>query len=249
MTKSFLFFLMLSTALCFAQDKNADINPSMVFVEGGTFEMGSNTGVKNERPVHKVTLNSFYIGVYEVTQSLWQSVMGDNPSYFKSCNTCPVEEASPEQVDLFLTKLNALTGKRFRLPTEAEWEYAARGGSKSKGYRYCGSDSLFEVGWVRDNAGEKTHQVGLKKPNELGLYDMSGNVWELCIDWWNPAFYKNSPADNPVNLKKAGFRVTRGGSWRSGEERCYNTARNRNVYDHHKQNCGFRLVMDAPISN
>ncbi len=216
----------------------------MIFVEGGTFNMGSTTGEKNERPVHAVTLNSFYMGKYEVTQQLWQDVMGNNPSFFKGCDSCPVEEAAPEEVDAFLKKLNAITGKHYRLPTEAEWEYAALGGNKSKGYRYPGSDKLEEVAWMKDNAVEKTHAVGLKRPNELGLYDMAGNVWELCADWWDPAFYKKSAAANPVNSKKAVFRVARGGSWRSGEERCYSKARNRNVYDHHKQNCGFRLVMD-----
>ncbi|MBL7777761.1 MAG: formylglycine-generating enzyme family protein [Chitinophagales bacterium] len=241
----FLPFLLLFSLVSIAQQKRAITLPEMVLVQGGTFDMGSHTGVKNERPVHPVTVKNFYMGVYEVTQSMWQQVMGYNPSYFKNCPNCPVEEATPKQVDEFIAKLNELTGKHYRLPTEAEWEYAARGGNQSKGYHYPGSDSLFEVGWVRDNADKKTHEVGLKKPNELGLYDMSGNVWELCIDWWNPAYYKKRVRDNPANLKKAIFRVTRGGSWRSGEERCYNTARNRNVYDHHKQNCGFRLVVEA----
>lgn len=206
--------------------------------------MGSTTGVKNERPVHKVRLKSFYISKYEVTQQLWQSVMGSNPSYFSTCSNCPVEEATPDEVDAFIGKLNSLSVKHYRLPTEAEWEYAAMGGKQSKGYRYPGSDNLTEVAWMKDNAEEKTHPVGLKKPNELGIYDMAGNVWELCSDWWEPAFYKRSAADNPGNDRKAIFRVVRGGSWRSGEERCYTTARNRNVYDHHKQNCGVRLVMD-----
>jgi formylglycine-generating enzyme required for sulfatase activity len=218
--------------------------PDMVLVEGGTYAMGSNTGVKNERPVHNITLNTFYIAKYETTQQLWQQVMGTNPSYFKNCPSCPVEEITPGQVDEFIDKLNEITGKHYRLPTEAEWEYAAMGGNKTKGYRYSGSDSLFDVAWTRDNGDNKTHMVGLLKPNELGLYDMSGNVWELCADWWNPNYYKKTGSSNPVNTKPAVFRCARGGSWRSGEERCYNKARNRNVPDHHKQNCGFRLVLD-----
>jgi sulfatase modifying factor 1 len=218
--------------------------PEMIFVEGGSFEMGSKNGEPNEKPPHKINVNSFHIGKFEVTQKLWQQVMGSNPSYFQNCDDCPVEEVTPPQIDEFIAKLNQLTGKKYRLPTEAEWEYAALGGRQSKGYRYPGSDSLFEVGWTRDNAESKTYKVGLKKPNELGLYDMAGNVWELCSDWWDPAYYKKSKADNPRNDKKAIFRAARGGSWRSGEERCYSKARNRNVPDHHKQNGGFRLVLE-----
>ncbi len=239
--------VVLSTTTVFSQPTiTSDIvsEAEMIFVEGGTFEMGSNTGERNEKPVHSVTVNSFYMGQYEVTQSLWQKVMGNNPSYFKNCEECPVEEATPKMIDEFLNKLNLLTGKKYRLPTEAEWEYAAMGGNKSKGYRYSGSDSLLQVAWVKENADNRTHKVGQLKPNELGIYDMSGNVWELCSDWWNPGYYKNSSTSNPLNDKKAIFRLTRGGSWRSGEERCYCKARNRNVYDHHKQNCGLRLVLD-----
>ncbi len=228
----------------FCQTSSAFTEPVMVFVEGGSFTCGSNSGEPNEQPVHTVTLPSFYIGKYEVTQGLWQSVLEANPSFFKSGNDYPLEEANPALVDSFIVKLNQLTGKHYRLPTEAEWEYAAMGGNKSKGYRYPGSDSLQDVAWFKDNAAEKTHPVGQKKPNELGVYDMAGNVWELCADWWNPNYYKHSPSANPLNSKKALFRVTRGGSWRSGEERCYNKARNRNIYDHHKQNCGLRLVLD-----
>jgi sulfatase modifying factor 1 len=227
-----------------ANSQSIFTQPEMIFVAGGSFEMGSNHGEPNERPPHKVNLNSFYIGKFEVTQKLWQQVMGSNPSYFQNCDDCPVEEVTPAQIDEFISKLNQLTEKKYRLPTEAEWEYAALGGRQSKGFRYPGSDSLFEVGWTRDNAESKTYKVGLKKPNELGLYDMAGNVWELCSDWWNPNFYKNSKADNPVNDKKAIWRAARGGSWRSGEDRCYSKARNRNVPDHHKQNGGFRLVFE-----
>lgn len=214
----------------------------MVQVKGGTFTMGSNIGEKNERPEHTVQLADFSICAYEVTQQQWMLVMKTNPSGSTICDSCPVEEVTPEQVDTFIERLNALSGRRYRLPTEAEWEYAARGGNQSKGYYYPGGDSLFALGWTRDNAGGKTHPVGQKQPNELGLYDMAGNVWELCRDWWNPGYYKKTPAKAPCNSSKAIFRVTRGGSWRSGPERCYSTARNRNVPDHHKQNMGFRLA-------
>lgn len=220
-----------------------NIDVAMVKVEGGTFTMGSATGEKNERPPHAVTLATFYMAKYEVTQDQWQAVMGSNPSYFKGCPQCPVDNVTTADIDVFITKLNAISGRHYHLPTEAEWEYAAMGGNKSKGYRYPGSDSLLAVGYVRDNAGGKTHPVGEKLPNELGLYDMAGNVWELCADWWNPAYYKHSPSTNPLNNKPAALRVTRGGSWLSGPERCYNKARNRNIFDHYnKHNFGFRLV-------
>lgn len=216
----------------------------MVFVEGGTFQMGDSAGLKNEQPQHAVTLNSFSIGKYEVTQELWVAVMGSNPSTFNTCSTCPVEQVEWESVEIFLSKLNTLTGKKYRLPTEAEWEYAAMGGNKSKHYRYSGSNSLSEVAWHKGTAEEKTHPVGLKKANELGLHDMSGNVWELCSDWYDAAYYKRMPQNNPRNDTPAKYRVVRGGSWRSGENRCYSKARNRNIKDHHISNLGFRLVRE-----
>jgi formylglycine-generating enzyme required for sulfatase activity len=142
--------------------------------------------------------------------------------------------------------LNALSGKKYRLPTEAEWEYAALGGKLSKDYLYPGGNNLQQVGWVVQNADKRTHPVGQKQPNELGIYDMPGNVWELCADYWGPGYYKHSPANNPCNTQPAMLRVTRGGSWRSAENRCYCKARNCNVYDHYrKENFGLRLVLDV----
>jgi formylglycine-generating enzyme required for sulfatase activity len=219
--------------------------PEMVFVEGGTFEMGTNSGTNKEQPVHKVTLNSFSIGKYEITQDQWVAVMGSNPATFNTCGKCPVEQATPADIDTFIAKLNALTGKKYRLPTEAEWEYAATGGKKSKGFTYPGSNNLDEVAWNVNNAQGTTHPVGALKPNELGLYDMAGNVWELCSDWFAGNYYKHSPADNPLNTKKALFRVVRGGSWKSASERCYNQARNVNSRHHHTSNMGFRLVLEG----
>lgn len=218
--------------------------PEMVFVEGGSFKMGVTEGLKKEKPQHTVTLNSYYIGKYEVTQDLWVAVMGSNPSTFNTCGNCPVEEVTRESAEQFLNKLNELTGKKYRLPTEAEWEYAAIGGKLTKGYTFPGSNNLDEVAWNVNNANEQTHPVGLKKPNELGLYDMAGNAWELCADWYSPKYYKVSPSDSPLNTKKAIFRVARGGSWRSAANRCYNQARNRDVPDHQKDNLGIRLVLD-----
>ena len=160
---------------------------TMKFVEGGTFQMGATSeqgsdATSAESPVHSVTLSGYWMGETEVTQELWQAVMGSNPSYFSGTNL-PVEYVSwNDIVNDFLPKLNNMTGKNFRLPTEAEWEYAARGG-KSGGYKYAGSDDVGSVAWYYDNSSSKTHTVKTKSPNELGLYDMSGNVWEWCQDW------------------------------------------------------------------
>jgi sulfatase modifying factor 1 len=221
------------------------ITTNMAFVKGGEFKMGNNEGKQNARPAHDVELSDFYIGKYEVTQGLWHHVMNSDTSGVNYCGNCPVYDVKWEAIQVFIAKLNQLTGNLYRLPTEAEWEYAARGGQLSKGYKYCGSDSVGEVAWYRPNADMKTHPVGLKKPNELGLYDMSGNVWEMCSDWYDAGFYKHSPSKNPNQSKRKRLRVLRGGSWRSEEERCRARARNKDVYDHHISNGGFRLVMEV----
>lgn len=229
----------------FSQSSVTDIETHMVFVKGGTFKMGSNEGKSNEKPVHTVRLNDFYIGKYEVTTALWRQVMGSNAGSSGDCDDCPVYDLKWDSIQIFIAKLNQLTGKRYRLPTEAEWEYAALGGIYSKGFKYPGSQNLDEVAWYEPNASMKTHPVGLKLPNELGLFDMAGNVWELCQDWFNGSFYKKSPSENPLNTAKSTFRLVRGGSWRSGEQRCQNHARNRDSKDHHIGNGGFRLVMEV----
>ena len=189
----------------------------MVRVEGGTFtmgataEQGSDASIR-EKPTHQVTLSSYSIGKTEVTQDLWQAVMGSNPSKFKG-SSLPVETVTWEDCQIFITKLNGLTGKKFRLPTEAEWEYAARGGNKSRGYKYSGSNTLSNVAWYNDNSADKTHPVATKAPNELGLYDMSGNVWEWCCDWYGD--YSSSAQYNPTGPNSGSYRVFRGGSWNS----------------------------------
>ena len=194
------------------------INIEMVKVEAGSFDMGATPEMRSlqypyddEKPDHRVTLTkNYYIGKYEVTQALWQVVMGNNPSRFKG-DDLPVERVSWKRCQDFISKLNSLTGKRFRLPTEAEWEYAARGGNKSRGYRYSGSNTLDDVAWYGDNSGSKTHAVGTKQPNELGIYDMSGNVSEWCQDWRGS--YSSSPQTNPTGAVSGSYRVDRGGSW------------------------------------
>jgi formylglycine-generating enzyme required for sulfatase activity len=185
----------------------------MVFVEGGTFMMGSEDGYDSEKPAHRVTLDSFEIGKYPVTQAQWQAVMGSNPSHFKSNPQHPVEMVSWNEVQEFIKKLDSMTDEHYRLPTEAEWEYAARGGKKSKGYRYAGSNDAAEVAWYDGNSRKNTQPVGQKKPNELGLYDMSGNVYEWCLDFYDEDYYKKSPTRNPMNNNETTFKVLRGGSW------------------------------------
>jgi len=224
-------------------------NFEMVLVRGGTFTMGctSEQGSDcddDEKPAHRVMVSDFYIGKYEVTQKEWREVMGSNPSDFENCDACPVENVSWDDIQDFLSKLNAKTGKSYRLPTEAEWEYAARGGSSSRGYKYAGSNSLNEVAWYDDNSGSKTHPVGQKKANELGLYDMSGNVWEWCADDWHGS-YSGAPSTGRawIDSPRASDRVLRGGSWGNNARRCrvsnrfFSTPSGRNDY------LGFRLAL------
>ncbi len=202
----------------------------MVRVQGGTFTMGATAeqgGDANgdEKPAHKVTLSNYYIGETEVTQELWAAVMGSNPSEFKG-KRHPVERVTWNDCQTFIKKLNQLTGKTFRLPTEAEWEFAARGGTKSRHYKYAGGNTLGSVAWYDENAGDKggsspdygTHPVARKAANELGLYDMSGNVNEWCQDWYGD--YSSSAQTNPKGPSTASYRVRRGGSWNRDSWRC-----------------------------
>ncbi len=188
---------------------------TMVAVKGGTFTMGATaeqTGAdSDESPTHSVTLSDYYIGETEVTQELWQAVMGSNPSWFTGNMQRPVECVSWNDCQTFITKLNELTGESFALPTEAQWEYAARGGKSTKGYLYSGSNSIADVAWYKDNSSDTTHPVKSKSPNELGLYDMSGNVYEWCADWYGS--YSSTSQTNPVGPSTGSHRVRRGGSW------------------------------------
>ena len=221
------------------------ISIEMVKVEAGSFNMGATPEMENphedEKPVHRVTLtNNYYIGKYEVTQALWKIVMGSNPSNSKGDNL-PVEKVSWNDCQKFISKLNKLTGKSFRLPSEAEWEYAARGGNKSRGYQYSGSNTIGDVAWYEGNSSFMTHAVGTKQPNELGIYDMTGNVWEWCQDWYD--IYSSSPQTNPTGAVSGSCRVNRGGSWNCLARSCRASCRYRCTPDFRNGDLGLRLVL------
>ena len=223
----------------------------MAEVEGGTFTMGATEEQgsdvsDNEKPAHQVMLSPYYIGKTEVTQELWEAVMGSNPSFFSGNKNRPVENVSWDDCQVFIVKLNRLTGKRFRLPTEAEWEYAARGGKKSKGYKYSGSNTIDDVAWYDTNSAGTTHPVSSKAPNELGLYDMSGNVWEWCSDWYGKSYYEESPEPNPTGPKVGTLRVKRGGDWYFSANKCRVSYRNSNSQHYQTSENGLRLVLDMP---
>lgn len=213
-----------------------------VWVPGGTFEMGCGSWTSecysDEKPVHSVRLSGFWLGKFEVTQGQWQRVMGNNPSYFKKGDSYPVEQVSWDDAKEFISKLNAQGSAKFRLPTEAEWEYAARSGGKPE--KYAGGNDVASVAWYGSNSGSSTHAVGTKAPNGLGLYDMSGNVWEWCEDVF--ASYSSSSQDDPVVTGGGSSRVYRGGGWYN-EPRSVRAA-NRNYYTpvYRVLNLGFRLA-------
>lgn len=256
--KTKLFFIIAATMLLFGCKKYIDfgavrtfktnnnlsftvngVSFEMVYVEGGNFDMGATSeqggdAYKDEYPVHRVTLSDYYIGKYEVTQELWEAVMGSKPSDFKGENN-PVG-VSWNSCQEFISRLNSLTGWTFRLPTEAEWEYAARGGNQSHHYKYSGSNNIDDVAWYYYNSGGKTHPVGTKSPNELGIYDMSGNVLEWCLDWYGG--YSSGAQTNPHGPSTGSGCVLRGGcrsglargcrvSFRYGDAPCYSSS----VYD------------------
>jgi formylglycine-generating enzyme required for sulfatase activity len=242
----------------------------MINVAGGTFIMGATTeqgsdANSDESPTHQVTLSNFSIGQTEVTQELWKAVMGSNPSYFNGTGNPnygsshsddyyinlqrPVEWVSWDDCQVFIAKLNQMTGKQFRLPTEAEWEYAARGGNKSQSYKYAGSNTLSDVAWYWDNipshsegtAGYGTQSVGMKQPNKLGLYDMSGNVWEWCQDWYGS--YSSAAQTNPQGPSSGSGRVYRGGSWDYSAGACRVSCRNLDNAEYFDYDIGLRLAM------
>ncbi len=250
-------------------------NIPMVYVQGGSFNMGSNDDGDNAKPIHRVTVNSFYMGKYELTvadfrkfimatgykttaeQDGWagvgnkfektNGVTWQDDSYGvkrpPAQDNHPVIYVSWDDATRYCQWLSSQTGKTYRLPTEAEWEYAARGGNKSKGYTYSGSNDLTSVAWVKANGNNQTNPVGQKEANELGIYDMTGNQWEYCQDWFGADYYANSPAQNPQGPATGDHRVIRGGSWNSSAQNCRPAVRLNEPIDHHTSNLGFRVVL------
>lgn len=236
-------FIFLLSLLSCTNQKNLNTDPfgiaeNMVYVEGGTFSRTTKNDQSNDSPDRNVSVSSFYISKYEVTQAQWMAIMGYNPSNFTGNLQQAVEMVSWMDCQTFIKRLNEKTGKKYRLPTEAEWEYAARGGQKSKAYQYAGGNEIEKVAWYSKNAVGRSHVVGKKQPNELGLYDMSGNVWEWCAD----KFYKNTSTKQNDRLAKK--RTLRGGSWSNGADQC--TIKHRYAYypESAFSLIGFRLVCD-----
>ena len=237
----------------------------MVYVEGGQFSMGCTNDQQgncesDESPAHYVRLTDYYIGETEVTQGLWQAVMGTSVYQQRDkANSAwtmegvganyPMYYVNHSEAEEFCSRLNNLLrsqlpqGYKFRLPTEAQWEYAARGGKKDRPSLYAGSDYIGEVAWYKDNSNEDNHPVKTKDPNELGLYDMSGNIWEWCQDWYSASYYASSPTDTPKNLSSGSYRVLRGGSFYDHATYCRVADRNCTAPSSRSGNSGFRLVM------
>lgn len=237
MKRAVIFVVLFLSILCriTAETNTAEVQTTfldMVSVEGGSFSMGSENGTPSEQPVHQVQIDSFYICKYEVTQSQWNEIMGTNPTFDKGKGEkYPVYNVTWSDAIDFCNKLSIKEGRTpcysgsgagtecdfsangYRLPTEAEWEYAARGGRKSKQYIYAGSNNADEVGWCTANSEGKTHEVGSKAASELGIYDMSGNLWEWCWDWYDIKYYVFSPSRNPAGPDSGIYRVLRGGGW------------------------------------
>ena len=218
-----------------------EISANMVSISGGSFNMGSSSGNNDEIPVHSVSVGSFYAGKFEVRQSQWKTIMGSNSSYFSNCNDCPVENVSWNEAMDFIQKLNSLANTKYRLLTEAEWEYIARGGSADNNYAYSGSNTIKNVGWSFENAGGKSHPVGGLAKNNFGIADLTGNVAEWCSDWYNSSYNKNLNY-NPTGPASGKSKVLRGGSWDDNDGGCRNTCRDNLDPNKRKRTIGFRLA-------
>jgi len=228
-------------------EKISDVELEMVYVKGGTFSMGNTfesgtLGYAREKPVHQVTLSDYYIGKYEVTQGQWKRVMrGKRGGYFQKGDDYPVESVTWHDAQAFCKKLSRLTGKKYVLPTEAQWEYAARGGCKNENTKYSGSEVIDEVAWYISNSDHSTHPVGMKSPNALGIYDMSGNVSEWCQDW--DSFYQKDPQTDPQGPVSGSGRVFRGGNWKYWARNCRVSTRNYGTPTTWNEYSGFRVVL------
>jgi formylglycine-generating enzyme required for sulfatase activity len=220
------------------------IGMKLVYIQPGEFQMGSNDGEDDEKPLHTVKISKgFYMGIYEVTQEQYQKVMGNNPSEFEGSNL-PVEMVSWDDAVEFCKKLSQTEGKTYRLPTEAEWEYACRAGTTTK-FSFGDSESqLGDYAWYNQNSGEKAHPVGEKKPNAWGLYDLHGNVWEWCHDWYGGGYYASSPTNDPQGPSSGQGRVIRGGGWSYGSGGCRVSFRVSINPNRRRVYIGFRLVLD-----
>lgn len=233
-----------------AAAKFVELGVQLVRIPGGRFPMGSpeGSGEDEERPVHQVGIRDFYLGATEVTQAQWQAIMGANPAAFAGCDACPVESVSWVDAQAFLKALGAKTGVAARLPTEAEWEYAAGGGATRT--VWAGSSDEGQLGdfaWFSGNAEKKTHPAGTKKPNALGLFDMSGNVWEWCQDWHDLKYYASSPAENPAGPARGNARILRGGSFVNSDQGVRVAIRHRVNPEMKSINLnGFRIAVDVP---
>jgi formylglycine-generating enzyme required for sulfatase activity len=223
----------------------ATVNIPLVSVPGGCFKMGDTfgDGFENEKPVHDVCLSDFMISKFEITQGQWKQIMGNNPAYFKICgDDCPIENVNWDDVQEFISRLNKASGKEYRLPTEAEWEYACRSGGKSE--KFCGGNDVMEVAWYFSTAGDRTHPGGMKRANGLGIFDMSGNVWELVNDWYDDKY--PGIKDNPQGPATGTSHVIRGGGWYVLPRNVRGATRSFVTPTFRGSDVGFRLVMPAP---
>ncbi|NDC42972.1 MAG: formylglycine-generating enzyme family protein [Chitinophagia bacterium] len=246
--KYIIFSLLVASApfLAIAKDKNNkpndNMHPEMVAVKGGQFDMGSNDESEDRKPAHSVTLADFSIGKYEVTEAEYKAVMGADAITFPYCSDCPVTNISWNDAMTYIQKLNAATGHHYRLPTEAEWEYAARGGATTKHKKYAGRRVLQYIAWFERNANDHVHVVGKKDPNELGLYDMTGNVEEWCNDWYGKNYFTSKDVTNPTGPESGISKVVRGGSWKSEKGELSVTRRAAYLPKDHSIALGFRLA-------
>ncbi len=241
-----LVLLILSPAFAqrkYNKTKNNAFQIYMIKVQGGKFDLGDDSSLVDRRPAHSVTMRNYNISAYEVTQWQWRRIMGSNPSSYQ-CDDCPVNNVTWSDAQEFIARLNKLLKKHYRLPTEAEWEYAARGGQLEKMKQLAGKKLPQTIAWYNRNGDDHLHRVGVKKPNELGIYDMSGNVEEWCNDWYAPTYFTSKPVDNPQGPQGGLSRVVRGGSFNSSPDEISVTRRAGYVPDTRSITLGFRLAED-----